>query len=373
MVLRLSGSIDIRDRNFIESLNYKSELFLAVLLSMEFRMMTQMEKNLALKAMPNNKFASSEDTEELFVYVNGKLLGRKEATVSVWDHGLLYGDGVFEGIREYNGTVFKLKEHIDRLYESAHYIRLKIPMTKEQMSDAVLETLRQNKLRNAYIRLLVTRGVGDLGLNPTNCANPSIVIITEPTTSGEDPTSKPIGVSAIISSIRRDPVDATSHEVKSLNYLNSILARWEAIDAGVSDAVMLDTQGFVSEATAENIFIFAKGQLVTPSIDSAILHGVTRQRVIEIAEDLGYVIAERRITPFELINAEEVFMTGTLAEIVPVLKVNGRNIGGGKVGSVTARIFGEFAKLRSQSKEGTPVYPDETNGDELRATLRAKQ
>ncbi len=335
--------------------------------------MNLLEENQALKTMSNHNLGTSEDTGELFVYVDGKLLGKKEATVSVWDHGLLYGDGVFEGIREYNGIVFKLKEHIDRLYESAHYIRLKIPMTKEQMSNAVLETLRQNRLRSAYIRLLVTRGVGDLGLNPMNCSDPSIVIITEPTTLGEDPTSKPIGVSAIISSIRRDPVDATSHEVKSLNYLNSILARWEAIDAGVNDAIMLDTQGFVSEATAENIFIVAKGQLATPSIDSAILHGVTRQRVMEIAEDLAYVITERRITPFELINAEEVFMTGTLAEIVPVLKVNGRNIGTGKVGPVTARICGEFAKVRSKTNEGTQVYPSETKGEELGATLRTRQ
>ncbi len=307
----------------------------------------------------------------IYVHVNGKLVKSNEASVSVWDHGLLYGDGVFEGIREYNGIVFKLKEHIDRLYESAHYIRLKIPINKEQMSEAVLVTLRQNKLQNAYIRLLVTRGVGDLGLNPMNCSTPSIVIITEPTHSAEDPTSKPSGVSAVISSIRRDPVDATSHEVKSLNYLNSILARWEAIDAGVSDAIMLDTQGFVSEATAENIFIVTKGQIATPSTDSAILHGVTRQCVIEIAEDLGYVISERRITPFELINAEEVFMTGTLAEIVPVLKVNGRNIGTGKVGPVTARIFGEFAKIRGKTNKGTMVYPERAK--ELGATVTAER
>jgi branched-chain amino acid aminotransferase len=322
-------------------------------------------------ASNNRPELDNESPRPIYVNVNGKLVKSNEASVSVWDHGLLYGDGVFEGIREYNGIVFKLKEHIDRLYESAHYIRLKIPINKEQMSEAVLITLRQNKLQNAYIRLLVTRGVGDLGLNPMNCSNPSIVIITEPTHSGEDPTSKPAGVSAVISSIRRDPVDATSHEVKSLNYLNSILARWEAIDAGVGDAIMLDTQGFVSEATAENIFIVTKGQIAAPSIDSAILHGVTRQCVIEIAEDLGYVISERRITPFELINAEEVFMTGTLAEIVPVLKVNGRNIGTGKVGPITARIFGEFAKIRGKANKGTMVYPARAN--ELGATVTAER
>jgi branched-chain amino acid aminotransferase len=330
------------------------------------------EEHLVLKELDSQKFSPTtpESKSELFVYINGKLVSKDNASISVWDHGLLYGDGVFEGIRAYDGVVFKLKEHIDRLYESAHYIRLKIPITKEQMSQAVLQTLRQNRLKNSYIRLLVTRGVRDLGLNPTTCSNPSIVIITEPATSGEEKVTKLLGVSAIISSIRRDPVDATSHEVKSLNYLNSVLARWEAIDAGVNDAIMLDTQGFVSEATAENIFIVTKGQLATPSTDSAILHGVTRQRVIEIAEDLGYVISERRVTPFELINAEEIFMTGTLAEIIPILKVNGRNIGSGKVGPITARIYGEFVKIRTKVNEGTMIYPMEAKNGEVKAPLQ---
>jgi branched-chain amino acid aminotransferase len=298
---------------------------------------------------------------DVFVYVDGKLVPRGEASVSVMDHGLLYGDGVFEGIRAYNGVVFRLREHIDRLYESAHYIRLKIPMSKEEMSEAILMTLRRNQLRDAYIRLVVTRGTGDLGLNPMNCSRPSIIVITEPTATGQDAMSKPVGVTTIISSIRRDPVDATSHEVKSLNYLNSVLARWEAIEAGVSDAIMLDTQGFVSEATAENIFIARKGQLATPSTNSAILHGVTRERVIKIAKDLGYTVEERRITPFELINAQEVFLTGTLAEIVPVLKVNGRMIGSGKVGLITMKIFSEFIKRRSMAEEGTLIFPEDSS------------
>ena len=300
--------------------------------------------------------AESLHKENLFVYVDGQLVPKAKAMVSVMDHGLLYGDGVFEGIRAYDGVVFKLKEHIDRLYESANYIRLNIPMTREEMMRAVVETLRKNQLKDAYIRLLVTRGVGDLGLNPTICKTPSVIVITEPTSQPQDPRSKASGISTIISSIRRDPVDATSHEVKSLNYLNSILARWEAIEAGVNEAIMLDTQGFVSEATAENVFIVRKGQVATPSTNSAILHGVTRQKVIEIAEDLGYVVSEREITPFELVNAEEVFLTGTLSEIVPVTKINGRLIGTGKVGPVTARIYGEFAKIRISLSEGTPIY-----------------
>ncbi len=298
-----------------------------------------------------------EQPENLYVYLDGNMLPREKALVSVMDHGLLYGDGVFEGIRAYDGIVFRLREHIDRLYESANYIRLVIPLRKEVTTEAVLGTLRKNGLKDAYIRLLITRGIGDLGLNPASCKSPSVVVITVPASPVGDSKSNAAGISTIISSIRRDPVDATSHEVKSLNYLNSILARWEAIDAGVNEAIMLDTQGFVSEATAENLFIVRKGQIATPSTDSAILHGVTRQCVIEIAEDLGYVVSERRITPFELVNAEEVFLTGTLAEIVPVIEINWRIIGTGKVGAVTARIHGEFTKVRSKPSQGIPINP----------------
>ena len=305
----------------------------------------------------------------LFVYIDGELVIRSRATVSVFDHGLLYGDGVFEGIRAYNGVVFKLKEHIDRLYESANYIRLAIPIQKAEMMGAVLETLRKNNLRDAYIRLLVTRGVGDLGLNPTICKKPSIVVITEPTAPAQNPIASTVGKTTVISSIRRDPVDATSHEVKSLNYMNSILARWEAIEAGVDEAIMLDTRGFVSEATAENVFIVRKGQIATPSTNSAILHGVTREKVVEIAAGLGYAVSEREITPFELINADEVFLTGTLAEIVPVIKVNGRIIGTGKVGPITARIYGEFVKIRIDQEEGQPIFP-EVEKPEMKARNR---
>jgi branched-chain amino acid aminotransferase len=307
--------------------------------------------------MKNGADSGRVSKENLYVYVNGELLHRSQATISVFDHGLLYGDGIFEGIRAYSGVVFKLKEHIERLYDSANYIRLKIPLGKEAVMEAVLETLRKNNLKDAYIRLLVTRGEGDLGLNPTICKRPSIVVITEPASLSQDPRTNAIGKSTIISSIRRDPVDATSHEVKSLNYMNSILARWEAIAAGVDEAIMLDTRGFVSEATAENVFIVRKEHVATPSTDSAILHGVTRQQVIEIAEDLGYPLSEREITPFELINADEVFLTGTLAEMVPVIKVNGRVIGFGKVGNVTAKIYGEFVKMRSSPDQGVPIFP----------------
>jgi branched-chain amino acid aminotransferase len=291
-----------------------------------------------------------------YVYVNGELVPRNRARVSVFDHGLLYGDGVFEGIRAYDGVVFRLKEHIQRLYDSANYIKLGIPLSKEQMTQAVLDTLRKNGLSDGYIRLVVTRGVGDLGVSPVSCKRPSIIIITEsvPPAYGNPITSS--GISAIISSIRRDPVDATSHEVKSLNYLNSVLARMEAIEAHVSDAIMLDTRGFVSEATAENVFIVKGSQIATPATSSAILHGVTRQRVIELGQQLGFTVVEKDITPFELLNSEEVFLTGTLAEIVPVVRINGRPIGEGKPGKVTIQIFSQFAKIRGLPDEGVPIY-----------------
>jgi branched-chain amino acid aminotransferase len=322
--------------------------------------------------MKNGSVSGKVSKENLYVYVDGELYPRSKAVVSVFDHGLLYGDGVFEGIRAYNGVVFKLKEHIDRLYDSANYIRLTIPLGKDAVMEAVLETLRKNNLKDAYIRLLVTRGVGDLGLNPTICKKPSIVVITEPSSPSQDPRKSAIGKSTIISSIKRDPVDATSHEVKSLNYMNSILARWEAIAAHVDEAIMLDTRGFVSEATAENVFIVRQGKIATPSTSSAILHGVTRQRVIEIATDLGYPVTEREITPFELINADEVFLTGTLAEMVPVIVVNGRMIGRGNVGKITARIYGEFVKVRSNLSEGVPIF-SHIETAEIRASKPSRQ
>ena len=196
-----------------------------------------------------------EAEKEVLVYINGEYVPKSRASVSVYDHGFLYGDGVFEGIRAYNGVVFKLKEHIDRLYDSAKAIMLEIPLSKEEMINAVLETLRKNGLRDAYIRLLVTRGVGDLGLDPRKCRKPNVIIIAEPMLPLYGKESKMKGISVIISSVRRDRVDATTHQIKSMNYLNSILAKLEAIAAGADDAVMLDERGFVSETTATNIFI----------------------------------------------------------------------------------------------------------------------
>ncbi|HDD66043.1 MAG TPA: branched-chain-amino-acid transaminase, partial [Nitrososphaeria archaeon] len=202
--------------------------------------------------------------QEPLIYINGEFYPKSEAKISVYDHGFLYGDGVFEGIRAYDGTVFKLREHIDRLYDSAKAIMLEIPMSKKEMIDAVLETLRKNNLRNAYIRLVVTRGVGDLGLDPRKCGKPNVIIIAEPILTLYKKEAKLKGLNLIISSVRRDRVDATNHQIKSLNYLNSILAKIEAIAAGADDAIMLDERGFVAETSSTNIFLVKDGKIITP-------------------------------------------------------------------------------------------------------------
>lgn len=294
--------------------------------------------------------------ENLLVYIDGKYYPKDEAKISVFDHGFLYGDGVFEGIRAYNGIVFKLKEHIDRLYNSAHAIMLDIPLTKDEMIEAVLETLRKNNLRDAYIRLVVTRGVGDLGLDPRKCPKPSIVIIAVPVLSLYDEEKRKRGISMIVSWIRRDPIDATSHEIKSLNYLNSILAKIEANNVGADEALMLDVNGYICEATGENIFIVKDGKLYTPPRSSGALPGITASVIKKIAAKLGYEVIERNITVAELYSADEAFLTGTGAEIMPIREVNKRRIGEGKIGPITEKILEEFMKIVRDPKEGIPIY-----------------
>jgi branched-chain amino acid aminotransferase len=292
---------------------------------------------------------------EQLIYIDGELVPRSEARISVLDHGLLYGDGVFEGIRCYNGVVFKLREHIDRLYRSAKVIKLDIPLTKEEMIKAVIETLKANGLRDAYIRLIVTRGVGDLGLDPRKCGKPSVIIIAEKMEPILGKMAREKGAKLIISSVRRDPVYATSHEVKSLNYLNSILAKLEAINANADDAVMLDSRGFVSEASAANLFIVKNNSLITPPVTAGILPGITRAFVMELAKSLGINVYERDITPVELLTADEVFLTGTGAEIVPVTMINGVKIGDGTTGRITKLLIEEFDKRKTQPSEGIPL------------------
>jgi branched-chain amino acid aminotransferase len=292
--------------------------------------------------------------KELQVYIDGKYYPKSEAKVSVFDHGLLYGDGVFEGIRAYDGVVFKLKEHINRLYSSAHMLMLSIPMTREELIQKTLETLRKNKLRDSYVRLVVTRGAGDLGLNPKNCPKATIVIITDTISMHKD-DAKEKGITAMISWVKRDPVDATPHEMKSLNYLNSILAKIEANIAGVDEAICLDKNGFVCEGVAENVFIVKNGKIQTPPSCSGALPGITAESVKILAWQLGYEVTEKNVTPYELFNADEVFFTGTAAEIVPVREINKRSIGDGRPGPIARRLIAEFSRMVHDPKEGITI------------------
>ncbi|MDH5782180.1 MAG: branched-chain-amino-acid transaminase [Candidatus Bathyarchaeota archaeon] len=293
--------------------------------------------------------------KELLVYIDGNFYPKSEAKVSVYDHGLLYGDGIFEGIRAYGGIVFKLDEHIDRLYRSAHAMLLEITMKKDEIKKAVLDTLKTNNLRNAYIRLVVTRGVGDLGLDPRKCSKPTVIIITVPLIQLHSEDRKKNGITAMVSWVKRDPVDATTHEIKSLNYLNSILAKIEANIAGVDEAICLDKRGFVSEGVAENIFMVKNGEIITPPTSTGALPGITRDVVIKLAKKLGYPMVERNITPNELFNADEVFFTGTAAEIIAVREINKRVIGNGKPGPITQQLMEEFFKLTKDPEEGTLI------------------
>jgi branched-chain amino acid aminotransferase len=272
-------------------------------------------------------------SEELLVYIDGKYYPKSEAKISVYDHGLLYGDGVFEGIRAYNGIVFKLKEHIDRLYKSAHPIFLKIPLTKEHLTEAVLETLRTNNLKDAYIRLVVTRGIGDLGLDPRKCPKATIIIITEPLLQLHSPDKIENGISTVITWVRRNSVDSATHEMKSLNYLNSILGKIEANNMDTDEAICLDKTGYVCEGVGENIFIVRDSKLLTPPLSSGALDGITRTLIIQLAKKLGIEVIERNITSNELFTAEEVFFTGP----------------------VTKQILHEFKKATKDPNEGTPI------------------
>jgi len=293
------------------------------------------------------------DNEPL-IYIDGEFYPKSQAKISVFDHGLLYGDGVFEGIRAYKGSVFKLKEHINRLYQSAHAMMLQAPLTKEQMTEAVLETLRKNKMKDAYIRLVVTRGVGDLGLDPRKCPKATVIVITGAIIlHGNE--AKENGITTFVSWVRRHPVDATSHEIKSLNYLNSVMAKIEANMAGADEAIVLDKAGFVSEGVGENIFVVKNGKILTPPVCSGALPGITAQVVTKLAQKLGYEVVESNLTPYQLMNADEAFFTGTAAEIVPIREVNKRQIGNGKPGPVAKKLITAFQKVVADPKEGRKI------------------
>lgn len=287
------------------------------------------------------------------IYIDGKFLDEKSAKISVFDHGLLYGDGVFEGIRIYNGRVFKLKEHLDRLFYSAKALLLQIPMSPEDLTRAVVETCRRNKLREGYIRLVVTRGVGTLGLNPRSCKRPSIIII-----AGKiqlyPPEFYEKGLEIVTVPTTRNLVNAVNPAIKSLNYLNNILAKIEANNAGCEEAVMLNAGGYVAECTGDNIFIVKENHLYTPPLSAGALYGVTRRTVIDLAIEAGLKVSEPELTRYDLFNADECFVTGSAAEIVPVSKIDGRVIGNGKPGPVTRDLEARYHNLTKTS--GEPIY-----------------
>lgn len=278
------------------------------------------------------------------VYINGKFVDQSQATVSVFDHGLLYGDGVFEGIRSYNKRVFKLNEHIDRLFESALSIMLNIPMTHKQLVEAVKKSLRVNRLSDAYIRLVVTRGVGDLGLDPRKCKHPTVFIIADSIQLYPKELYER-GLDIITVATQRNVPEALNPQIKSLNYLNNILGKIEAINAGYQEALMLSVSGYVTECTGENIFMVKGKGLVTPPAYIGALRGITRQSVMELALKSKLSVKEDLLTRHDLFNADEVFLTGTAAEIVPIVKIDGRVIGSGKPGSVTKKLQTLFHRL----------------------------
>jgi len=290
----------------------------------------------------------------LVIYLNGEYVQKEEAKVSVFDHGLLYGDGVFEGIRSYNGRVFRLDEHLQRLYDSAKVIRLTIPLSPEEMKEKILETLRRNGLRDAYIRVVVTRGPGDLGLDPDKCCKEGFVfIITDKIVLYDDEYYKN-GLSVITVPTRRNVPEALNPRIKSLNYLNNIMAKIEAKNSNVIEAIMLNSDGYVVECTGDNIFIVKNGALYTPPTYIGALEGITRDAVMELARNMGIKVEERIFNRYEVFVADECFLTGTAAEIIPVVKVDGRIIGDGRPGNITKKLTEEFRKLTQTT--GTPIY-----------------
>jgi branched-chain amino acid aminotransferase len=286
------------------------------------------------------------------VYIDGKFYPKADAKVSVFDHGFLYGDGIFEGIRLYEGNVFRLEEHLERLEMSAKAIMLQLPWTRKEIADVVCESCRRNNLTDGYIRLIISRGVGDLGLSPKTCPKPSIICIADKITLYPEALYT-TGMKIITAPTRRISPAALPPMIKSLNYLNNILAKMEALQHGYHECIMLNDQGYVAECTGDNIFLIHKGRLLTPASHAGALIGITRQVALEVAEQLGLKLSETNLTRYDVWNADECFLTGTAAEVIPVIEVDGRTIGSGKPGPMTARILESFRK--KVSKEGTRI------------------
>jgi len=281
----------------------------------------------------------------VLIYLDGKLVPKSEATVSVFDHGFLYGDGVFEGIRVYEGNVFRLAEHVDRLYESARTISLHVPLERAEMIEAVRRTVAANEKADAYVRVVVSRGPGDLGIDPAKCRKATVVIIVD-TIAMYPREVYDYGIDLVTASVRRIPAESLDPRVKSLNYLNNILARLEARNAGCVEAIMLNHQGLVAECTGDNLFVVKHGRVETPALTQGALAGITRQVVMEIAHAVGVEARETELALHDVYNADECFLTGTAAEIVPVVTVDGRTIGDGRPGALTRLIMAEFRRVR---------------------------
>lgn len=278
------------------------------------------------------------------VFLNGEFVDAKDAVLSVFDHGVLYGDGVFEGIRSYNRKVFRLVEHLDRLYESAEAIRLKISMEKEDLLDKVTQTLKINELDDGYVRVVVTRGAGDLGLDPRKCEKPTIFIIAGKISLYPEAFYEK-GLAIVVSKIKRNHPESLNPKIKSLNYLNNILAKIDAIDSGAEEAIMLSVDGYVAECTGDNILMVKNGRLITPEGNVGALEGITQEVIINLAEENGIEVEHKKILLDEVFSADECFLTGTAAEIIPVVKIDGKSVGNGKPGEITRKLREKFRAL----------------------------
>ncbi|MDP9292514.1 MAG: branched-chain-amino-acid transaminase [Verrucomicrobiota bacterium] len=287
------------------------------------------------------------------IYIDGEFHAEADAKISVFDHGLLYGDGIFEGIRFYNGRVFKLTEHLDRLFDSARAICMVMPMSREELAADVVQTIRENDLRDGYVRLVVTRGAGDLGLNPRLCKKPTVIIIAAAIALYPEELYHR-GLTVVTCGTRRASVAALNPAVKSLNYLNNVMAKIEAMHAGAAEGLMLDEQGYVAECTGDNVFAIKKGAIVTPPISAGALRGITRGVVFDLAAEFGIPISEPQLTRYDLYVADECFLTGTAAEIIPMVRLDDRQIGNGKPGPITGRLIARFRELTRAT--GTSIY-----------------